>query len=121
MNIIIVDDEQIVRRIMSSYLSRFDFINIMEASSVEEIDTLLEINKPDLIFLDLSLKQKNDGLEVLKKIKARTPYVKVVIVSGDVHLNTVRKALALKADAYIKKPFSMKQIEKLIFKLGPRR
>lgn len=121
MKVIIVDDEEIVRRILKTYLAKFDFLEILEASSEEEVDVLLAMDKPDLIMLDLSLNKKNDGLEILRKIKLRTPYIKVAVVSGDVHLNTVRKALSYKADAYIKKPFSEKQIEKLIFKLGPRK
>ena len=118
MKVIIADDEEIVRRILKTYLAKFDFLDILEASSEAEINTLMQIEKPDLIMLDLSFEKKNDGLEILKKIKLRTPYVKVVVISGDIHLNTVRKALSLQADAYIKKPFSEKQIEKMIFKLG---
>ncbi len=121
MKVIIADDEEIVRRILKTYLAKFDFLDILEASSEAEINTLMQIEKPDLIMLDLSFEKKNDGLGILKKIKLRTPYVKVVVISGDIHLNTVRKALSLKADAYIKKPFSEKQIEKMIFKLGPRK
>ena len=119
MKVLIVDDEDIVINILKVPLKNLPFIEeIMTANTIKEALHILDTNRPDIVFLDLSLDIANDGFEVLKSIKRRFPKIAVSILSGDIHISTVRKALSLGAEAYIKKPFSNKQIEKITLKLS---
>lgn len=121
MDILIIDDEPIVIKILTIGLEKISYVGSI-ASSYDVNDALVSISnkKPDIVFLDLTLKEKHDGFEVLKKIKNAYPSVSVAVVSADVHISTVRKVLSLGAEAYIKKPFSEKQIEKIVWKLGQK-
>lgn len=121
MDILIIDDEVIVIKILTIGLKKLNYIDdIRTASNVIDALNSIQDKKPNIVFLDLTLKEKHDGFEVLKKIKKAYPSVSVAVVSADVHISTVRKVLSLGAEAYIKKPFSEKQIEKIVWKLGQK-
>ena len=119
MNVLIIDDEIIVIKILTMALKKIDYIDeINSANNVSDGLALIHNELPAIVFLDLTLKERHDGFEILKKIKKAYPSVSVAVVSADVHISTVRKILSLGAQAYIKKPFSEKQIEKIVWKLG---
>lgn len=121
MKVVIVDDESIAIRVLSAAILATGLVkpdDIKEAMSIQEAEVLISAEKPDFILLDLTLKEKLDGLELLKYVKSRMPFIKVCIVSADVHIATIKKCLELRADLYVKKPFSPKQIEKVLYKLS---
>lgn len=61
MNVLIVDDEllarRIIRKIVSENFPSFNFTT--EASNLQEAIDIIQTEKPDLIFLDIQLKDKN--------------------------------------------------------------
>jgi response regulator of citrate/malate metabolism len=121
MEILIVEDDEIATRVLEGCIQPIEYIsNIDTAKSLDEALQKIKTDQPGIIFLDLSIHEKNDGFEVLKLVQSRFPYLKVAIVSSDTNLSTVRETLSLGAIAYLKKPFSPKQIEKIISKLGQK-
>lgn len=122
MHILIVDDERMIRTIMSSMLEDVDSVStISTASTPEEAKGIIAKSGPDIVFLDLTLIEKLDGLELLKDIKKNTPSIKVPIISSDVNIETVRKILSAGAEAYIKKPFSKNHIARVVEKLTEKK
>jgi two-component system, chemotaxis family, response regulator Rcp1 len=63
------------------------------------------VSAPDLIFLDLSFREKN-GLEVLKKIKSTRSlvHIPIVVASGSDDPKLVRAVYKLKGNCFIRKP-----------------
>lgn len=119
MDILIIDDEIIVIKILTAGLRKMNYVeDIRTANNVNDALASIQENAPRIVFLDLTLNIKHDGFEILKKIKKTYPAISVAVVSADVHISTVRKVLSLGAEAYVKKPFSEKQIEKIVWKLG---
>jgi len=80
--ILIVDDSDRFRTLLKKTLQvSFPTIAIDEAANGDE--TLQKVNAllPDLIFMDIRLKEEN-GLELTKKIKAAYPNITILVVTG---------------------------------------
>ena len=105
--ILIVDDEEPIRNILTHNLSREGY-NVIEASDgVAAIDIALE-QKPDLILLDIML-PKLDGLSVCKRIKNSMNVPILMLTAKDGEIDKIL-GLELGADDYITKPFSVREL-----------
>lgn len=108
LKILIIEDEQAVREFL---VKTFDMIgyNTLTASTGQEALEIFEAERPQAIFLDLLLPDK-DGLEVLKEIKAKDPNNIVIVVSSKTENKFINKAKDLGAVEYITKPFFRESI-----------
>jgi CheY-like chemotaxis protein len=79
-DILIIDDEQDLCRIMSRILSSKGYNVVSENTSREGL-TSLQKEKPDLVFLDLKLPD-GDGMELLSQIRELSPMTAVIIISA---------------------------------------
>ena len=109
-NILIVDDEKDIRLLISDILKDEGYTTKLAANSTECIN---EINSspPDLLILDIWLKDSNmDGIDILKVAQRDNPEIPVVIISG--HGNIEIAVAAIKQGAYdfIEKPFNTDQL-----------
>jgi two-component system, OmpR family, KDP operon response regulator KdpE len=101
-NILIIDDEVQIRRLLEITLSANDY-KISEASTGKEGLALAATGQPALIILDLGLPDV-DGLEILKKL--REWYHKpIIILSVRNSEDVIIKALDTGANDYLTKPF----------------
>lgn len=81
-NILIVDDEALLRQGLRSMLEKENFIqSIYEAGDPEEFHQQLEAHRIDIILLDIRLR-KSSGLELLKTIQSHPSQPKVIAVTG---------------------------------------
>ena len=112
--ILIVDDEADVTASFQSFLGKRGFLVSTTASGKDALD-MIKVSKPDLIFLDLALHELN-GREVLKKLRAYDKKTKVVIITGHTFHSEKekKKFLSLGADAYLNKPVSLEDLEKIV-------
>ncbi len=101
-NILIIDDEVQIRRLLEITLSANGY-QISEASSGKEGHVLAATTHPVLIILDLGLPDA-DGLEILKKL--REWYFKpIIILSVRNSEEDIIQALDNGANDYLTKPF----------------
>lgn len=103
-NILIVDDEQVVRLSHLRSLATADFEATAVGSGSEAL-SLMECHPYDVIFLDLRMPGL-DGIAVLKAIKQRWPECEVVIITGYPTLDTAKEAVQRGAYHYLVKPVS---------------
>lgn len=81
-NILIVDDEALIREGLRSLLEREPFVGkIYEAFDGVEFKALLSANRIDVVLLDIRLRDTT-GVELLNHIKTRYPFVKTIAVTG---------------------------------------
>lgn len=81
-NILIVDDEALLRQGLSALLEKEQFINsIYQAEDEQTFITQLSANRIDIILLDIRLRKTN-GLELLKKLQSHDQSPKVIAVTG---------------------------------------
>lgn len=104
-DILIVDDEQDIREVVSGILSDEGH----ETRTAHDSDSALAAisdRVPRLIFLDIWMQgSKLDGLALLDEIKARHPDVPVVMISGHGNIETAVSAIHRGAYDFIEKPF----------------
>ncbi|MEO5597292.1 MAG: response regulator transcription factor [Novosphingobium sp.] len=104
--ILVVDDEPAIRRLLHTSLARSGY-RIVEAGSARETITALQIDKPELVLLDLGLPDR-DGLELIPVIKSAG--ASVIVVSARDATDQKVAALDLGADDYVSKPFDSEEV-----------
>jgi len=104
--ILLVDDEEAVRRVLSFPLER-DGYTVVQAADGEEALLRFDDQPVDLVVLDIML-PKLDGLEVCKQLRARSSVPIIMLTARDDELDKV-VGLELGADDYITKPFSIRE------------
>lgn len=111
--ILIVDDEAGPREALRMMLkSRSD---VMTASGGEQALELIYQTSPDVVFLDIKMKDM-DGIEVLKAIKEIDASIEVVMMTAYASVETAREAVAFDASEYLIKPFSKAEVDKAVEK-----
>jgi DNA-binding response OmpR family regulator len=105
--VLVVDDEPIVRDVLSRYLSREGFEVETAADGQAALD-LFEATRPELIVLDLML-PGIDGLEVLRRIRSRNGAAVIMLTARGEETDRV-VGLELGADDYVAKPFSPREV-----------
>ncbi len=99
--ILIVDDQPRARKSLKALLSTWTrSAEIREASNGREALRLAEELPPDLILMDVRMPEI-DGIEATRRIKARRPQVKVIVLS--MYVEHGDEALAAGADAFVGK------------------
>ena len=108
--ILIVDDHPLVRSGLSAVLQSEPNLRICcEAESMTEALQLVAKLTPDLVIIDLSLKD-GDGLELVKRLKKKHPRLKMLVCSVFDESLFARRALTAGAMGYISKKEATKRI-----------
>ena len=89
------------------------------ARSGNEADAALEANEFDLLILDIGLPEKS-GLQVLKRLRARSSKVPVLILTARDSLHDRVTGLDAGADDYLAKPFELAELEARVRALARR-
>lgn len=100
--IMVVDDEAVVREILTHYLHK-DGFQVISTGDGYSAMTLIRKDKPDLILLDILLPEL-DGLEVCQVIRRETD-VPVIFITSKGETMDVALGLGVGGDDYIRKPF----------------
>jgi DNA-binding NtrC family response regulator len=102
--VLVVDDEAIVVNSIRKILSRKGFA-IEEAFTCKDALAQVFNQDYDLVLLDMKMTDGN-GLDVLQRIKAKRPDLRVVIVTGYASVDTAVEAIQKGASDYMPKPFT---------------
>lgn len=102
--IYIVDDEESIRDSVS--ISLEDSYTVETFSNAESALKAIEKTQPDLVLLDIGLPGMN-GVEALRRIKERYPYVLVIMITAYEDIDTVIATMKLGAHDYVVKPLYM--------------
>src|SRR5947209_8033515 len=105
--VLVVDDEPIVRDVVTRYLRR-DGFTTLETGNGDDARRLIELNEPSLVVLDVML-PGTDGLELCRWIRGRSDLPVILLTArGDEADRIV--GLELGADDYVTKPFSPREL-----------
>jgi DNA-binding response OmpR family regulator len=104
MKIIIIDDEEKIRRFIGDYLRNEGFDIVEGKDGMDGIEKIIAHNNFDLILLDVRM-PKMDGFETIKEIRKITDTPVIFLTALNQVYDEV-KGLDLGADDYITKPFT---------------
>ena len=105
--VLVVDDEPIVREVLSRYLSREGF-EVKTAADGEAALDAFAVTRPELVLLDLML-PRVDGLEVFRRIRGSERVAVIMLTARGEETDRV-VGLELGADDYVAKPFSPREV-----------
>jgi len=104
-DILVVDDEEDIREIVSGILSDEGHSTRLARNSDEAL-AAIEARRPHLVLLDIWLQgSRLDGLQLLEIVKQQHGAVPVVMISGHGNIETAVTAIKLGAYDFIEKPF----------------
>jgi putative nucleotidyltransferase with HDIG domain len=107
--ILVVDDEETIREIVSSMLSSAQFQTRQACSGVEALALLESGEEFDLVLSDLMMAEM-DGIALLERTKERFPSMPVVMVTAVHDIQVALQALRNGAYDYLLKPFEREQL-----------
>ena len=102
--LLIVDDEQSIRRLCVTVGEALGFV-CLEAASGESALAVLEEQPAHMILTDMVMPHMS-GLEFLEKVKKMLPRSEIAVMTGHGSVETAVQAMKLGAYDYIAKPFS---------------
>jgi len=116
MKVLVVDDSQIMRRIMSGALAKVGVDDVVEASNGQEaIDSLSADSAINLVLMDWNMPTMT-GIEALKVIRAGGNKVPIVMVTTESEKDKVLEAIKSGANDYLAKPFGPKDLQEKLDK-----
>ena len=107
-SILIVEDEPPIQELIRFNLENSNY-SVITCDSGEEVEDIVQADKPDLILLDIMLPGIN-GLEICKRLQAdaTSQKIPIIILSALGEESHIINGLELGASDYISKPFSPK-------------
>ena len=115
--ILIVDDEPNIVMALEYTFKKNNFEVFIARDGQEALD-ILKTNFPDVIILDIMMPMV-DGFATLEQIRKddNLKHTKVLFLSAKNKESDIEKGLALGADAYLTKPFTIKKVVEQINEL----
>src|SRR5580698_10639030 len=107
--ILVVDDEETIREIVSSTLNGAHFQTRQAASGVEALAVLESGDEFDLVLSDLMMAEM-DGITLLERAKERYPDMPIVMVTAVSDIEVALQAIRNGAYDYLPKPFEREQL-----------
>lgn len=117
LRVLIVDDEEEIRDLLSTYLGK-QGIEVFEASSEAELRAIMIAETPDVVLLDVNLGME-DGFAIARRLRADwSGGLLMVTGRGD----TVDRVVGLEigADDYVTKPFELRELLARVRSVGRR-
>ncbi len=107
-NILVVDDDTEIRKVLSSILSEEGY----SVKTVENGKQAIEVSEKkrfDLALIDIKLPDM-EGTELLHRLKEKQPHIVMIIITGFPTIENAMGAVNEGADGYILKPFEIRKL-----------
>ncbi len=113
--ILVVDDQSVIRTLMKNQLRAMGYTHICEAADGRMAFEIMKSRVISLVISDWNMPHMN-GYELLKAVRrdadlTGTPFI---MISGDANPQEINKAIQLKVNQFILKPFTLKILEEKI-------
>ena len=119
--ILIVDDDPLIRKLITTTLEDVAGYRLREAGDGEEaLDAAFE-ERPEIVFLDYDMPRLN-GVETCRRLRRDpiTAGATIVMLTGMSDGSSQERAIAAGADLFLTKPFSPLRLLRLVDAIGTR-
>ena len=116
MNILVVDDEQVTCELVRRGLRQLGHA-VHAAADVSEAKAILDHNAIDLVITDIRMPGQS-GIDLLRFAKRKHGGPEVVVMTGYPEISTAASAVAGRAFAYLRKPFCIEELAKVVERVG---
>jgi CheY-like chemotaxis protein len=118
-NVLIVDDDPFIRKLIATTLEDVAGFELLQASNGEEAVELAGQASPQIVFLDIDMPKLN-GIDACRRLRdqptsADATIVMLTAAAGD---EAEREAVEAGADLFLTKPFSPLDLLRLVDRLG---
>lgn len=111
--VLIVEDEILIRLLLKKRLLENNCIIIGESSSGEEAIDIVNKQNPDIIFMDIKLRDNLNGIDAVKKISEMSNAV--IVFTSAIDYGEEIKSIEIKNKIFfLEKPISREQIKELL-------
>jgi len=110
--LLIVDDEKIALRNLEHVLTKAGY-QVTPTQSGSQALNLLDSQPFDVVLTDLKM-EKVDGMQVLRRCKAKYPDIEVIVITGYATLESAVAAMKEGAFHYVAKPFRLDEVRKTV-------
>jgi two-component system, chemotaxis family, chemotaxis protein CheY len=110
---LVVDDDEDTVNLFVEFLDICNVTVIGKAFDGKEAEQTYKELRPDVVFSDVMMPDY-DGFYALERIKKINPNAIMVMITGDVRSDTIKRLEDLGADAIIYKPFDMQKVVSVV-------
>jgi len=110
--ILIVDDDENIRKVLTTILEDEGY-DVETADTAKTAIEKTERKTYNIALIDIRLPDM-EGIELLTKMKATTPRLRKIIVTGYPTMQNAVEAVNKGADAYVLKPFNVEKVLNII-------
>nr|MBN2278475.1 response regulator [candidate division Zixibacteria bacterium] len=119
MRVLVVDDSQIMRKIVTGALKKQNVNDIVEAANGQEaVDVVAKDGNISLILMDWNMPVMT-GIDAVRKIRTGGSKTPIVMVTTESEKEKVIEAIKSGANDYLVKPFNPKDIQAKLEKFLP--
>jgi PAS domain S-box-containing protein len=113
--VMVVDDEEVVRRTTKAALERFGYSVVLTENGREAVDALRQMDgQISLVLLDLTMPVMS-GEQALRAIREMRPDIKVILTSGYDEGEALQRFASEKPAGFLQKPFSVRELGERVF------
>ena len=113
--IMVVDDHEIVRRGLESYIEEDDSLTVVASlGSAEDAVHACQRVRPDVVLMDIVLPGGMDGVAATRKIRELCPNVKILALTGSQDPHIMQDMMQAGAVGYLLKNTSMGDLHHII-------
>ncbi|MEG0261287.1 MAG: response regulator [Lysinibacillus sp.] len=113
--LLIVDDQQGIRLLLNEVLKKEGYLTHLAANGIEALQCA-EDHAIDCVLLDMKIPGMN-GIEILKRLKEKSPQLPVFMMTAYGELDIIQEALDSGALHYFTKPFDIFEVRDEVNKI----
>jgi CheY-like chemotaxis protein len=116
--VLVVDDEQAIRRLLTRWLSGWGY-EAKEAGNADEAVEIMSAEPADIILCDVMM-PVHDGIWLAEQVRNRWPQTAVIMASSAQDMETVIRMRKQGAVDYVTKPFGREMLRQALQRASER-
>jgi len=108
-SILLVDDEEGIRKVLSILLADMGYEVYMAADGTEALRVFEDL-RPPIVLTDIKMPEM-DGIELLRKLKQISPETEVIMITGHGDMDLAIKSVKYEATDFVTKPINDEVLE----------